>query len=163
MEIATERLGFDRAARRIFLENGDEIKNESQFMKNDVVYVSCGEEFRDPFMSTKKQIYKSKSMQWSSEGVKIVSVNRSGAISSPTNASTTTPNSNNRQQQLNFSRLIASTRCTKRLIAYENGSEYNPVIVFWEFVPSTLKLDAEEQKRLKNRYYNELLADCKEK
>lgn len=175
MEIATDRLGFDRAARRVFLENGDEIKQESQLLKNAVVYISCGEEFRDPFETTKRQIDQSRTIQWRSEGVRFAAEKNSrnsgrqqqhkwsddeqpttttSGTSSPVAASFRKPKSN---------RLMQNSRCTRRLVAYENGKEFDPVIVFWEFISNSFrtKMHSDEIEKLEERYLREFFTDCK--
>lgn len=134
MEIATDRLGFDRAARRLFLENGEEIRNDSQLVKNAVVYVSSGEEFRDPFLDTKRQIDQSKSIEWRSEGVRFVekkshhrnhrsSDDDEQSSSNGRNTPIINPYKSSAKTNNNGNRLMHNTKTTKRLIVFENGNE----------------------------------------
>ena len=105
---------MSRAARRIFLENGDEIKHESQFIKNSLVYVSCGEEFEDPFLMTKNIIDKRTSTYWSSNGIHFVNNNNN--------------NNNSIKEEVSFKkndRQTKTIRFSKRVICYENGKEYD--------------------------------------
>lgn len=203
LEIATDRLGFDRAARRVYLENGDEIRTESQLVKNAVVYVSCGEEFRDPFETTKRQIDQSRTIQWRSEGVRFADRNtntnnnnnnksnrrrrhKSSSDAENNDEDENTNNQNNNDTtrtsgtdspitnnngksssggKVRGNRLMQNSRCTRRLVAYENGKEFDPVIVFWEFVSPAFKsksnASTDEIERLEARFRNEFFTDCK--
>lgn len=163
LEIATRSLGFDRAARRIFLENGDEIKKESQLLKDTIVYVSCGEDFRDPFLRTKKEIDQRKSLQWRSEGVRFMS-NEKNKHQKPQDESTCENNSpKNKRQNFTNKRFSQNSRCTKRLVAYENGNEFDPTLVFIEHISPNNKptMSSDEASNLETKYLNEFLLECK--
>ncbi len=59
-------------------------------------------------------------------------------------------------------RLTRTTRVTKRLAAYENGSEYNSTLVVFEIVnPAHVKhLTEDEMKKLENEYLKDFLEEC---
>ena len=154
---------FPRAARRVFLENGDEIKDESQFFRNTEVYVSCGEDFRDPFLKTKKIIDKRKSVLWTSNGVHFLSQD------SPDQAESNDDSKNNpylSNERLNMTRakaerLMGKTRQTKRLVVLENGSEHSPTVVVMEVLNQNIKmkLKEEEVEKLERGYLADFLEE----
>lgn len=158
MEIATHRLELSRAARRVFLENGDEIKHENQFFRRSIVYISCGEEFDDPFSKTKAIIDKRKSVLWTSNGVHFRShddlTENAGEVKVNIEISNSVP-------KLNKSKL-KSSRQTKRLVAYENGSEYNPAVVIMEVLNSGVRRDLKEDdiEKLEAEYMEDFLDEC---
>ena len=49
LEMATDRLQFSVAARRLFLADGSEVFSERDVPREAEVYVSSGEGFRDPY------------------------------------------------------------------------------------------------------------------
>lgn len=143
MIIATERLDFPRAARRVFLENGDEIKDDTQFFKNAPVYVSCGEEFEDPFQQTKKVTDKRSRTLWLSDGIHFPSDEK-------TTKSVKYPE-----------RHMKSVKVTRRLIAMENGQEYDPTSVVLEILNSGNSF--EEEEKLELEYFENFLVECTER
>jgi len=48
LEDCTEKLGFHKAARRLFLDNGQEVLSEEDLDRDVEVYVSTGEPFKNP-------------------------------------------------------------------------------------------------------------------
>jgi polyhydroxyalkanoate synthesis regulator phasin len=142
-----------RAARRIFLETGDEIRDESQFIKNAVVYVSSGEDFSDPYSKTKELIDKRKSVLWKSDGLHFLA-ERAATAADNENADNTATNT--------ASRMNKKARSTKRLVAFENGSEFNPSLVVMETVSPVLRdnLLEDEVERLERGYLAEFLNEC---
>lgn len=48
LEECTEKLGLHKAARRLFLEDGQEVISEDDIDRDVEVYVSTGEPFRNP-------------------------------------------------------------------------------------------------------------------
>lgn len=147
MIIATERLDFPRAARRVFLENGDEIKDDSQFFKNAPVYVSCGEDFEDPFQQTKKVTDKRNRTLWLSDGIHFQ--NNDKSLENSTKA-------------VKYpERHMKSVKVTRRLIAMENGQEYNPTSVVLEVLNQENSFD--DEKNLELEYFENFLAECTDK
>lgn len=57
LELTTEKLGLPFAARRLFLEDGVEVLDPTQIPANADVYVSMGENYKDPFEATKSMLY----------------------------------------------------------------------------------------------------------
>jgi len=117
-----------RAARRIFLENGDEIKHESQFIQNSSVYVSCGEEFEDPLLMTKNIVDKRKSTYWTTNGVNFLSKEE-----------------NIKETLKKNDRQTRTIRFTKRVVCYENGKEYDPCLVVIEVKNSGINTSSNRQ------------------
>ena len=54
--MVTEKLGLGFAARRIFLEDGREVFDGSNIPAHADVYISTGENFKDPFGPTKRKL-----------------------------------------------------------------------------------------------------------
>jgi len=48
LEECTEKLGLHKAARRLFLDDGQEVMSEDNLERDAEVYVSTGEPFRNP-------------------------------------------------------------------------------------------------------------------
>ena len=48
LEECTDKLGLDKAARRLFLGDGQEVTSEDDIDRDAEVYVSTGEPFRNP-------------------------------------------------------------------------------------------------------------------
>jgi len=137
---------LSRAARRIFLENGDEIKHESQFIKNSLVYVSCGEEFEDPFLMTKNIIDKRTSTYWSSNGIHFVN-----------------NNNNSIKEEVSFKkndRQTKTIRFSKRVICYENGKEYDPYLIVIEIRNPNINLKQEQIDELDQNHFKDFLDEC---
>lgn len=51
LERCTEALNLPFAARRLFTSNGKEVKSLGSLEKNELVYVSCGENWNNPSVS----------------------------------------------------------------------------------------------------------------
>ena len=160
MDIATHRLELSRAARRIFLENGDEIKHESQFFRKTVVYVSCGEDFVDPFSKTKNIIDKRKAVLWTSNGVHFLSQEDLAENNEELKTNLQLINSNS-VPKINKSKLKGN-RQTKRVVAYENGSEHNPAVVVIETMNNIAKRNLKEEdiEKLDREYLSDFLEEC---
>ncbi len=155
MAIATERLQLPRAARRIFLENGDEIKDESQFLKNSSVYVSLGEDYQDPYVKTKEIIDRRKVVIWKSDGLHF--------LDSETANNNNNLNENRRFSIKSTSTTTAKTTTTKRLVAFENGSEFNPTLVFLEQINPAIKnvgLSYDDSQKMERDFLNDFLEQC---
>lgn len=56
MEACTEKLGLNSAARRVFLEDGREVLDERDLRRDDVVFISSGEPFKDPEKGLKRKL-----------------------------------------------------------------------------------------------------------
>ena len=56
LEMVTEKLGLGFAARRIFLEDGIEVFDGSDIPPHADVYISTGENYKDPFGPTKRKL-----------------------------------------------------------------------------------------------------------
>ena len=132
-----------RAARRIFLENGDEIKHESQFIQNSSVYVSCGEEFEDPLLMTKNIVDKRKSTYWTTNGVNFLSKEE-----------------NIKETLKKNDRQTRTIRFTKRVVCYENGKEYDPCLVVIEVKNSGINTSSNRQDETEQIYFKEFLEEC---
>ncbi|CAF0796043.1 unnamed protein product [Brachionus calyciflorus] len=161
LQIATERLQLGRAARRVFLDNGDEIRNENQFLKNASVYVSCGEEFNDPFIKTKNFLDKRKSAIWTAEGLQFIDPEEHREFQKEFENK-----KNNETKAISkfekTDRFAKKTRLTKRLVVYANGTEFNPAIVVLEYVNPAIrhKLTEKEIGKLEKDYFEDFLDEC---
>lgn len=69
LEMCTERLGLGFAARRVFLEEGKEIFEAYEIPPDSEVYVSTGENFKDPYKSVKQTIAITNGAKWTLSGV----------------------------------------------------------------------------------------------
>nr|XP_022337319.1 uncharacterized protein LOC111133328 isoform X2 [Crassostrea virginica] len=69
LEMCTERLGLGFAARRVFLEDGKEISEAYEIPPDSEVYVSAGENFKDPYKSIKQNIAMTNGAKWTLSGV----------------------------------------------------------------------------------------------
>lgn len=56
LECCTDKLGLPFAARRVFLEGGEEIFDAEDIPLDGEVYVSCGENYKDPLANVKRKI-----------------------------------------------------------------------------------------------------------
>ena len=169
LEVATERLACGRAARRLFTDTGEEIGDEralrsfvyqrrqtSHASQLACVYVSCGEEWVDPFARTKELIDRRKSALWTSSGVHFLSA--ASVDEGTESASRLTAAAENGVQR----RLTRTARLTKRLVVYENGSEHNPTLVVIEVASAASKAETSRQEvaRLERSYLDDFLAEC---
>lgn len=112
------------------------------------MYVSCGDDFIDPYSKTKQLIDKRKAVLWKSDGLHFMYENKDDSFST--------------KQAKYEGRLAKKTRFTKRLVAFENGSEFNPTLVFMELIPSAAReqMNLEERDRLERGYLAEFLEEC---
>ncbi|KAK3103714.1 hypothetical protein FSP39_021266 [Pinctada imbricata] len=69
LEMCTEKLNLPFAARRVFLEEGVEIFEAEDIPTDGEVYVSCGEKYRDPYSSIKRNMIISNGAKWTLSGV----------------------------------------------------------------------------------------------
>ncbi|XP_070543245.1 doublecortin domain-containing protein 1-like isoform X3 [Ptychodera flava] len=69
LEQCTVRLGLTTAARRIFLSDGVEVLLGSDIERGAEVYISCGENFKDPLGSEKSSAAMKKTASWTVNGV----------------------------------------------------------------------------------------------
>lgn len=69
MEACTEKLGLTSAARRAFLENGREVLDERDLRRDDTVFISSGEPFKDPEKGLKQTLDTSQKSQWTLNGL----------------------------------------------------------------------------------------------
>ncbi|KAK6972855.1 doublecortin domain-containing protein 1 [Biomphalaria glabrata] len=71
LEMATEKLGLPFAARRVFLENGREIFTANDFFESEAenIFVSMGESFKNPDLSTKKNMDIKNCSVWTLAGI----------------------------------------------------------------------------------------------
>ena len=53
LEFSTVKLDLPFAARRVFLENGEEVFQGKDIPHDGEVYISMGERFKDPYQATK--------------------------------------------------------------------------------------------------------------
>jgi hypothetical protein len=131
LKLATEKLELTRAARRIFLENGEEIRDQTQFFKNIPVYISSGEDFIDPFAKTKR-IVRTDTL-WLSDGVRLLFGE----------ADATKPIEYNERQ-------MKSIKFTRRLVAFINGQDYRPVVIPFEVMNSDKEINKSEEEFLED-------------
>lgn len=55
LEYCTDKLSLPFAARRVFLEDGIEVFTEKDIPVDSEVYISTGENYKDPYASTKSK------------------------------------------------------------------------------------------------------------
>jgi hypothetical protein len=155
-----------RAARRLFFESGEEIKAEKQLKKSNIVYVSMGEEFIDPLLNTKQIIDQRKLLLWTSNGLQVLSQedeqNMASLYRINSEKQATESDEVNEWQSLHRRERLLRTKHTKRLIVFENGSEYNSMLVVIEIIDPLIKnkLNMEEITRMERAFLNEFLLEC---
>ncbi|CAD5115835.1 DgyrCDS4773 [Dimorphilus gyrociliatus] len=69
LDLCTDKLGLTSAARRAFYDDGMEITKHDSIERDAEVYISCGENFKDPFTGAKRSIKLSKKVNWTVGGV----------------------------------------------------------------------------------------------
>lgn len=69
LEYCTIKLDFEFAARRIFLEDGTEVKTAEEIPKDGELYISGGEPFKNPFKPVQGIVKKHMQAAWTLEGV----------------------------------------------------------------------------------------------
>ena len=57
LEYCTDKLNLPFAARRVFLEDGVEVFTEKDIPVDSEVYISTGENYKDPYATTKRKRY----------------------------------------------------------------------------------------------------------
>ena len=57
LEYCTDKLNLPFAARRVFLEDGVEVFTEKDIPVDSEVYISTGENYKDPYATTKRNNY----------------------------------------------------------------------------------------------------------
>ena len=55
LELCTDKLGLPGAARRVFLDDATEVYTADEIPRDSEVYISCGENFKDPFKGAKSK------------------------------------------------------------------------------------------------------------
>ena len=55
LEYSTDKLGLPFAARRVFLEDGIEIYDQKDIPMDAEIYISLGENYKDPYAITKSK------------------------------------------------------------------------------------------------------------
>ena len=53
--MCTDRLGLPHAARRVFLDDGTEIVRPEEIERDSDIYISMGENFKNPFKDVKRE------------------------------------------------------------------------------------------------------------
>ncbi|XP_062517210.1 doublecortin domain-containing protein 1-like [Corticium candelabrum] len=71
LEECTSRLGLTLSAKRLFLSDGTEVKDVYDLKKDENVYVSSGQPFRDPLQAGKGSVLMRKSVEWTLDGVQL--------------------------------------------------------------------------------------------
>ncbi|XP_076472192.1 doublecortin domain-containing protein 1-like [Babylonia areolata] len=69
LEFVTEKLGLAFAARRIFLEDGVEVFDGADIPPRADVYISMGENYKDPFGTMKQNMIIRQGSKWSLQGI----------------------------------------------------------------------------------------------
>ncbi|XP_063960671.1 doublecortin domain-containing protein 1-like [Lytechinus pictus] len=69
LEYCTLKLDFEFAARRIFLEDGTEVKGAEEIPRDGEVYISGGEPFKNPFKPVHGIVKKNMHAAWTLDGV----------------------------------------------------------------------------------------------
>ena len=146
----------------MFLENGDEIKNENQFLKNSTVYVSCGEEFKDPFLKARNFLEKQKSLVWTSDGLQFIDLEKQRELQRQFDDDKKPFVSAKSDKQ---DRFLRHTRLTKRLVVYTNGVDFNPTQIVFEYLNPNAKnnLSEEEITKMEKNYLDDFLDSCTNK
>ena len=118
LEAATTKLNLHHAARRIFTLDGTEIIDARGFKNCKEVFVSCGEEFIDPFFKEKELIRMRKEATWTMDGVRV----------------RTDSAERERQEKSNLSDDdLNSIHGVQIVTAFENGKSNDPTIVDFDF------------------------------
>ncbi|XP_025087629.1 uncharacterized protein LOC112560197 [Pomacea canaliculata] len=109
LELATEKLRLPFAARRIFLEDGTEVFEASEIPDHTDVYISMGENYKDPFGDTKKNMIIRQGAKWSLNGIIL-------------------PEDRKKQTRHRLSKRLRSLAQTNfmRIIIYKNGKSSEP-------------------------------------
>ncbi|XP_046543933.1 doublecortin domain-containing protein 1-like [Haliotis rubra] len=69
LEFLTVKLGLPFAARRIFLEDGIEVFEAGDILPDSDVYISMGENYKDPHLPTKRNLIQREGAVWTLSGI----------------------------------------------------------------------------------------------
>ena len=122
------------------------------------MYISCGEDFDDPFLKTKAILDKRKAVLWTSNGVHFMSQDD---ISENNQDLKANMEMSNNASKLNKSKL-KSLLHSKRLVVYENGTEFNPASVIMEALSSTANthLKTSDIEKFELEFLKDFLDEC---
>ncbi|XP_052801857.1 doublecortin domain-containing protein 1-like [Mya arenaria] len=139
LEYCTDKLNLPFAARRVFLEDGVEVFTEKDIPLDGEVYISTGENYRDPYASTKRHIILNNGAKWSLTGV-ILPLEGKKRVSKP--------RLSKRMKKLSEHKCV-------RIIVYRNGKSTEPVEVVADLskmeeflVACTSKLDLRSHAKI---------------
>ncbi|KAL8603780.1 hypothetical protein ACOMHN_058515 [Nucella lapillus] len=109
LEFVTEKLGLAFAARRLFLEDGVEVSDGGDIPPHADVYVSMGENYKDPFGSMKQNMIIRQGAKWSLQGIIL-------------------PEDRKKRSKHRMSKRLKnlSQVSTMRIIIYKNGKSAEP-------------------------------------
>lgn len=113
LEMCTDRLQLPFAARRIFLEGGVEIFDAEDIPIDGEVYVSCGENYKDPLANVKRSIIISEGAKWTLSGLLLPEEGRLRTRKA--------------KMSKRMKKLIENNRV--RIVVYKNGIVTEPVEV----------------------------------
>ncbi|XP_071955234.1 doublecortin domain-containing protein 1-like [Antedon mediterranea] len=71
LEECTLKLGLLSAARKVFLADGSEVRDGKMITRDAEVYISCGEQFKDPYASVTGDVHRKIHTAWTVNGVVI--------------------------------------------------------------------------------------------
>ncbi|XP_076116553.1 doublecortin domain-containing protein 1-like isoform X1 [Mytilus galloprovincialis] len=111
LECCTDRLGLPFAARRVFFEGGDEIFDAEDIPIDGEVFVSCGENYKDPLASVKRNILISEGAKWTLSGLLLPDEGR--------------VRTRKAKMSKRMKKLIENNRV--RIVVYKNGIATEPI------------------------------------
>ncbi|XP_052066407.1 doublecortin domain-containing protein 1-like isoform X1 [Mytilus californianus] len=111
LECCTDRLGLPFAARRVFLEGGVEIFDAEDIPIDGEVFVSCGENYKDPLASVKRNILISEGAKWTLSGLLLPDEGR--------------VRTRKAKMSKRMKKLIENNRV--RIVVYKNGIATEPI------------------------------------
>ncbi|XP_053383698.1 uncharacterized protein LOC128549935 [Mercenaria mercenaria] len=139
LEFCTDKLNLPFAARRVFLEDGIEVFTEKDIPIDSEVYISTGENYKDPYATTKRNIILHNGAKWTLTGVMLPEEGKK-KISKP-------------RLSKRMKKLAEVKRV--RIIVYRNGKCTEPVEVVADLskleeflVACTAKLDLRSHARI---------------
>ncbi|KAL3841516.1 hypothetical protein ACJMK2_019650 [Sinanodonta woodiana] len=139
LEYCTEKLSFGFAARRVFLEDGVEVFDEQDIPLDADVYISLGENYKDPYAAAKRNIIQSNGAKWTLTGV-MLPVEGKKKVS--------VPRLSKRMKKLSEKKRV-------RVVVYRNGKSTEPVEIVADLskkeeflVACTAKLDLQSHARI---------------
>lgn len=113
LEMCTDRLQLPFAARRVFLEGGVEIFDPEDIPLDGEVYVSCGENYKDPLATVKRNILITEGAKWTLSGLLLPEEGRLRTRKA--------------KMSKRMKKLIENNRV--RIVVYKNGIATEPVEV----------------------------------